>query len=125
MIGVSNSLVFRNLRGAGLDVGKHFPTVRLCGTIGFIMGMLLVNLLGLQSSAYQFVLAAVIAVGASLYSLTVPEAMAAGSRGRERPAVWTEALGMFRKKETCIFFFFCILVGVDLQVDKSSLGTYR
>jgi nucleoside permease nupG len=124
MIGVSNSLVFRNLRGAGLDVGKHFPTVRLCGTIGFIMGMLLVNFLGLQSSAYQFVLAAVIAVGASLYSLTVPEAMAAGSRGRERPAVWTEALGMFRKKETCIFFFFCILVGVDLQVTNSFGNVY-
>ena len=42
-IGLGNSVAFNALTEANLDTIKHFPPIRVFGTVGFICSMLFVN----------------------------------------------------------------------------------
>ena len=50
-IALTNSVAYSALSGAGLDTVKHFPPIRVFGTIGFICAMLLTDALGFQVNA--------------------------------------------------------------------------
>ncbi|MBQ2399763.1 MAG: MFS transporter, partial [Muribaculaceae bacterium] len=71
-IGLSNSVAYSALNGAGLDTIKHFPSIRIFGTIGFICAMLLVDFLGFQHNPAQFYTSGVIGLILSLYALSLP-----------------------------------------------------
>ena len=47
-ISLSNSVAYYSLEKAGLDTVRHFPPIRVWGTVGFICAMILVDLLGLD-----------------------------------------------------------------------------
>lgn len=118
-VSLSNSIIFKLLRSNGIDPQPVFPKIRLFGTFGFICGMLVVNFAGVQSSGYQLAFAAVLALVVSLFALLIPRCGATSS-----PAIWTKALSMFRKPATAVFFIFCILIGVALQVTNSYGNLY-
>ena len=52
-IGLSNSVGYSVLTSHGLDTVKHFPPIRIFGTIGFIISMLFVNFTGFQNTYGQ------------------------------------------------------------------------
>ena len=54
-IGLSNSVSYTALGKAGLDIIKHFPPIRVFGTIGFICAMLFVNFTGYQNTYAQLI----------------------------------------------------------------------
>ena len=56
----------------GLDVVKDYPPIRVWGTIGFIVAMWTVSLLGFEKSASQFYIAAAAAFALGIYSFTLP-----------------------------------------------------
>ena len=43
-ISLSNTVIFKSLRDAGINADAAFPRIRLFGTLGFICGMLTVNM---------------------------------------------------------------------------------
>ena len=118
-ISLSNTVIFKSLRDAGINADAAFPRIRLFGTLGFICGMLTVNFAGLQSSGYQLVVASALAMCVAGYSLTLPRCEASGG-----PSLWVKALLMLRSRETGVFFMFCILIGVALQVTNSYGNVY-
>ena len=116
-IGLSNSVAYSALERAGLDTVKHFPPIRVFGTVGFICAMLFVNFTGFQNTAAQLVTSAVLSIVMALYSLTMP-ACPTSCSGRKSlyDALGLKAFALFKDKQMAIFFIFSMLLGVSLQI---------
>lgn len=57
-ISLANTVSYTVLVGAGKDIVKEFPPIRVWGTVGFIVAMWVVSLLRWETSALQFYVAA-------------------------------------------------------------------
>ena len=124
-IGLSNSVAFNALTGAGLDTIKAFPPIRTFGTIGFICSELFVNFTDFQSNCLQFVPCGAISILLCLYALTLP----ACPVNKEGGSSLSETLGLnafklFKRKKMAIFFIFSMLLGVSLQITNSYGTTF-
>ena len=71
-LALSNAVAYNALDKAGLDTVKAFPPIRVFGTIGFIISMWAVDLLGLQESARQFLFSGCIGLVLASYAFTLP-----------------------------------------------------
>lgn len=117
-IGLSNSVAYTVLNKAGLDTIKHFPPIRIFGTIGFICAMLFVDFLGFQHNAAQFYTSGIIGLGLSLYALTLPSCPVSKTpnNGSIIDTFGLRAFALFKQKKMAIFFIFSMLLGVSLQI---------
>ena len=117
-IGLSNSVAYSALNGAGLDTIKHFPSIRIFGTIGFICAMLLVDFLGFQHNPAQFYTSGVIGLLLSLYALSLPACpVSKGPKtGSFIDTFGLRAFALFKQKKMAVFFIFSMLLGVSLQI---------
>lgn len=120
-IGLSNSVAYIALDKAGLDSVKHFPPVRVFGTVGFICAMLFVNFTGYQNTAAQLVTSGIVGFAMALYSLTMPKCPVnkGGEKKSLSDALGLKAFSLFKKKDMAIFFIFSMLMGVSLQITNS------
>lgn len=113
-------MAYSALDRAGLDSVKHFPPVRVFGTIGFICAMLFVNFTGYQNTAAQLVTSGILSFAMALYSLTMPKCpVNKGGRKSLADALGLKAFALFKKKDMAIFFIFSMLLGVSLQITNS------
>lgn len=129
-IGLNNSVAYTALSNAGLDTVKHFPPVRVFGTIGFICSMLLTNFLridgiSMQATYYQLYSSGILSLVMAAYSLTMPKCPV--SQGE--PKSLSESLGLkaftlFKDRKMAIFFIFSMLLGVSLQITNSYGTTF-
>jgi NHS family xanthosine MFS transporter len=71
-IALSNTISYSCLEQAGLDTVSHFPPVRVYGTVGFIVAMWAISLMGVELSNVQLYIAAGASLVLALYSLTLP-----------------------------------------------------
>src|SRR5210317_1240510 len=67
-IALSNSLSFSQLK----DPGAEFPSIRVLGTIGWIIAGLIIGFLGIEDKSTFFKFAAVISALLGFYSFTMP-----------------------------------------------------
>lgn len=117
-IALSNSVAYGVLANAGYDTVKHFPPIRVFGTIGFICSMLFVDATGYQYTYAQFFASAIIGFVLAIYAFTLPNLPI--EKTSEKKSV-VEALGLnafslFKDKKMAIFFIFSMLLGVSLQI---------
>ena len=117
-LALSNSVAYSALNQAGMDTVKHFPPIRVFGTIGFICTMWFVDLMGFQSNYNQFATSGVLGIVLFLYSLSLPACPV--SKGSDKKGL-VEAFGLraftlFRQKKMALFFIFSMLLGVSLQI---------
>lgn len=118
-LALSNSVAYNALNVAGLDTVKDFPPIRVLGTVGFIVTMWVVDLFGLQSTSWQYVVSGGLSLVLALYSLTLPACPVKGKP--EKKQSWIEAMGLeafslFKQKRMAIFFVFSMLLGMCLQI---------
>ncbi|MDR0907993.1 MAG: MFS transporter [Rikenellaceae bacterium] len=122
-IALSNSVAYSVLGQAGLDTVKHFPPIRVWGTVGFIGAMLVTNFLhfggaSMQTLPQQFVFSAILGVVLGLYSFSLPRI--AVNRSAEKrsfvEASGLKAFTLFKQKKMALFFIFSMLLGVSLQI---------
>ena len=117
-IALSNSVAYSALRQAGMDTVKDFPPIRVFGTVGFILTMWFVDIMGFQTNHWQFVTSGVLGVVLFLYSFTLPHCPVAN---KDKHISLSEAFGLkafalFRQKQMALFFIFSMLLGVSLQI---------
>jgi len=117
-IGLANSVAYTVLEKAGLDTVKHFPPIRIFGTIGFICAMLFVNFTGFQNNASQLVASGILSFALMLYSFTLPKCPVNRNNGKRSlvDALGLKAFSLFKQKQMAIFFIFSMLLGVSLQI---------
>lgn len=116
-IGLSNSVAYTGLEKAGLDTVKHFPPIRVFGTVGFICAMLFSNFTGFQNTAAQLVTSGVLSFVLALYALTMPACpVNKGAKKSLYDALGLKAFSLFKDKQMATFFIFSMLLGVSLQI---------
>jgi NHS family xanthosine MFS transporter len=117
-LGLSNSVAYSSLGQAGLDTVKHFPPIRVWGTVGFICAMWCCDLAGFQSTAWQFIQCAAVGIVLGLYSFTMPQCPTnkSGEKKSLVEALGLNAFALFKQKKMALFFIFSILLGVSLQI---------
>lgn len=117
-IGLSNSVSYAALNKYGLDPVKHFPPVRVFGTVGFIIAMLFVNFTGFQNTAAQLLTSGVISFVMAAYALSMPACPTApkGQKKSLSEALGLKAFALFKDRQMAVFFIFSMLLGVSLQI---------
>ncbi|EGJ70252.1 nucleoside transporter [Bacteroides coprosuis DSM 18011] len=125
-IALSNSVAYNSLNVAGLDTVKAFPPIRVWGTVGFIIAMNAVEILGFTSTHEQLYVSAGLGLILAGYSFSLPHCHTAKPGAQQS---WIEAMGLkafslFKQKKMAIFFIFCMLLGVSLQITNAFANDY-
>jgi MFS transporter, NHS family, xanthosine permease len=120
-IALNNTVSYGILASGGFDVVKHFPPIRVWGTVGFVAAMWVVDLLGWSVSPLQLYMAAASALALGIYSFTLP---ACPRTNTGRSASLTSALGLdafvlFKKGQMAVFLIFALLIGAALQITNT------
>ncbi len=117
-IALDNTVSYCILEKEGHDIIKAFPPIRVWGTIGFIMAVWLVDLLGWGLSNMQLYFSAVFSMVLGLYSLTLPGCPIEKTKVKKTltQALGLDALVLFKDKKMAIFFIFSMLLGAALQI---------
>jgi NHS family xanthosine MFS transporter len=126
-LALSIAVSYSVLKNKGGDVVKDYPPIRVWGTIGFIVAMWTVSLLGIEKSASQFYVAAAAAIVLGIYSFTLP---ACPPPSRNTPGrSFVDALGLksfalLRDTKMATFFLFALLLGAALQLTNAYGDTF-
>ncbi|HMT52375.1 MAG TPA: nucleoside permease [Saprospiraceae bacterium] len=117
-IALVNSISYNLLNRNNLDVIKDFPAIRVWGTIGFIVAMWVVDLLGWIVSKNQFYVGAFSGFLMAIFSFFLPACPPAKSVGQKS---WVSILGLdafvlMKQPKMLIFFVFSMLLGAALQI---------
>lgn len=117
-IGLSNSVAYTILGQAHLDIVKHYPPIRVFGTVGFICSMLFVNFTGFQNTEEQLLTSGILSFVLSAYSLWLPACPInhASEKKSLAQALGLDAFSLFKDKRMALFFIFSMLLGIDLQI---------
>ena len=81
-IALSNSVAFNALQKAGMDTVKDFPPIRVFGTIGFILSMWFVDIMGYEVDERQFMTSGVLGILLFLYCFTLPKCQIVRHEGK-------------------------------------------
>lgn len=117
-IGLSNSVSYSVMGRAGMDTIKEFPPIRVLGTVGFIVAMLVTNFTGFQNNYWQMVFSGALSFVMVVYALTMPNCpiVKGGESKGLVEALGLRAFALFKDKSMAIFFIFSMLLGVSLQI---------
>ena len=120
-IALTNSVAFNALVKAKMDTVKDFPPIRVFGTVGFIVTMWCIDLLGFQATPWQFVVSGGLSLLLAAYSLTLPACEIKKAEGSVDlvEALGLKAFALFKQKKMALFFIFSMMLGMCLQVTNS------
>ncbi len=120
-IALNNTVSYNILSQQKMDVQKIFPPIRVYGTVGFIIAMWIVDLLGWTKSPNQFLLASISGVAMGLYCLTMPACPPSKESRYESVAklFGLDAFSLFKKRKMAIFFLFAMFLGGSLQITNA------
>lgn len=135
-LALSNTAAFTILKNSGLDTVKHFPPIRVFGTVGFIATMWFVNcavweggefLFTFGSNAHkfqytqmQFMVSGALGLLLFVYCMTLPQCPVEKKPNRNlSEMLGLDAFKLFKRKEMAIFFIFSMLLGMCLQVTNA------
>jgi len=120
-ISLSNAIAYRILTGAGADILKSFPPIRVFGTIGFIVAMLVTNQTDSNVNANQFIIAGIGAILLGIYSFTLPACPPEKVKGEKQSIInqlGLNAFKLFANYKMALFFLFSMLLGAALQLSN-------
>ena len=125
-LALSNSVAFNALQKAGLDTIKAFPPIRVFGTVGFIVTMLIVGFTGYETQPMQLMVSAALSLCLALYAPTLPSCPTApkGEKKSLAEALGLNALSLLRTRRMATFFIFSMLLGVSLQITNGYAGPF-
>jgi nucleoside transporter len=112
-LALSNSLSFHQME----NPAKEFPSVRVLGTIGWIVAGLAVGAMKLEATALPMRVAAAASVVLGLYSLLLPHTPPQRTQGRVswREVVGIDALKLLRDSSFAVFVAGSFLICIPLQ----------
>lgn len=126
-LALSNSVCYNVLTRKGFNVIKTFPPIRVWGTVGFIVAMWVVDLLGWTKSTNQLYLAAGAALLLGCYAFTVPPSPPFLEETRKKSiasSLGLDAFVLFKHKNTALFFIFSLMLGAALQITNAFGGPF-
>ncbi|MDH6309332.1 NHS family xanthosine MFS transporter [Dysgonomonas sp. PFB1-18] len=126
-LALSNSIAYSVLNSNNLDTVKHFPPIRVWGTVGFIAAMWLTNLTDNKASENQFYIAGITAIVLGLYAFSLPKSppQNTASKGKSlTQLLGLDAFKLFKDYKMALFFLFSMLLGAALQLTNAYGDTF-
>lgn len=120
------TVAYSSMKKSGLDIIKDYPAVRVWGTVGFIVALWVVSLLGFETSPYQFYIAAAASLTLGIYAFTLPKCppMAKGHKKKLMEELGLNAFRLFKSSKMALFFIFAMLLGGALQLTNAYGDTF-
>ena len=111
-LALSNSLSFRQMK----DPAREFPSIRVLGTIGWIVAGLFIGTLGLEATAVPMRIAAAGSIVLGLFCLVLPHTPPQRtSRATLRDVLGLDALKLLRERSFAVFVLGSFLICIPLQ----------
>jgi nucleoside transporter len=111
-LALSNSLSFRQMT----DPAREFPSIRVLGTIGWIVAGLFIGTLGYEATAIPMQIAAGGSIVLGLFCLVLPHTPPQRtSRATLRDVIGLDALKLLRERSFAVFVLGSFLVCIPLQ----------
>lgn len=125
-IALSITVSYSAMKGAGLDIIKDYPPVRVFGTVGFIAALWTVSLAGFEVSAAQFYVASATSLLLGLYAFSMPACPPLGKASGQSLSskLGLDALSLFKDPNMALFFMFAMLLGAALQLTNAYGDTF-
>ena len=104
-----------------MDTVTNFPPVRVYGTVGFIVAMWAISLMGVELSNMQLYIASGSSLVLALYALTLPSIPVAQNKNAQTltSKLGLDAFVLFKQPRMAIFFLFAMLLGAVLQITNT------
>lgn len=119
-ISLCYSISYQILSKSQFDVIKDFPNIRVWGTIGFILAMWIVDLMGWTANNFQLYLGAISSFILGAYSFTLPKCETQPEKAKTiGSALGLDAFVLFKNPKMIVFFIFAILLGAALQITNA------
>jgi len=119
-LGLANAVSYSILEDNNYDVVKVFPSIRVWGTVGFIVAEVAVGVFGWASNNTQFYFAAVISLIMGVYSFTLPNVPLSTSKNQSlAERLGLDAFALLKEYKMAVFFVFATLLGVVLQISNA------
>jgi len=125
-IALSITVAYTSMKNQGMDIIKEFPPIRVWGTIGFIVALWFVSLMGFETSPTQFYVASLSSFLLGLYAFTLPKCppLAKGHKKSLVDELGLNAFKLFKNRKMAIFFIFAMLLGASLQLTNAYGDTF-
>lgn len=107
---LANSVSFRQMQ----DAGREFPSVRVFGTVGWIVAGLLIGSMGMEASALSFRIAAAGSLLLGVYSFFLPPAPPVRKSVKIADILGLDALVLFKDRTYAVFFLTAIAICIPL-----------
>nr|WP_121272291.1 nucleoside permease [Pedobacter schmidteae] len=118
---LANSISFSQLK----DPGKEFPSIRVFGTVGWIVAGLLIGFLGIESSVYTFRIAAVSSLLLGVLSFFLPNTPAKKNTNNSLSSILgLDALVLFKNRSFAVFFISSIAICIPLSFYYSFTNSF-
>ncbi len=118
-IALDNTVSYCLLEKNGYDIVKDFPPIRVWGTVGFIIAVWIIDLLGWGLSNLQLYFSAAFSLILGIYSLTLLPDCPIEKTGEKKTlaqALGLDAFVLFKDKKMATFFIFSMMLGGALQI---------
>ena len=117
-LSLASSVSYTAMQAASIDKVSVFPKIRIWGTVGFIVSMLLVDYLGFQHAPQQFFVCSAWGLILGVYSFSLPNCPVSSASGSASivQRMGLDAFKLFRSSRMFLFFLFSMLLGVSLQI---------
>ncbi len=125
-IALSITVAYSSMKSNGMDIIKEYPPIRVWGTIGFIVALWFISLMGFEKSATQFYVASMASFILGLYAFTLPQCppLARGHKKSLVDELGLNAFKLFKSSKMAIFFIFAMLLGASLQLTNAYGDTF-
>lgn len=114
------TISYASMEEAEMNIIKEYPSIRVFGTIGFIVAMWIVSLLHLETSASMFCISGIAAAFLGFYGFTMPKCP---PLGKNTGTLWSkmgfDAFKLFKNPKMALFFAFTMLLGAALQLTNA------
>lgn len=120
-IALNNAVSYAILQKSGIEIVKHFPPIRVWGTVGFIAAMWLIDFGQWTLGPAQLYISSAASLVLAIYAFTLPACVPAHVKksGSILSSLGFDAFILFKNKRMAIFFVFAMLLGAALQITNT------
>lgn len=119
-IALNNAVSYSVLQQQGIDIVKVFPSIRVWGTVGFVVAMWVIDFGKWTLSPSQLYVSATAGLLLGIYAFTLPACPTSrNTKNTLLSSLGLDALVLFRRTRMAVFFIFAMFLGAALQITNT------